>query len=330
MQFVPAKKVLLSRLADGRFHSGQALGHALGLSRTAVWDLIRELESLGLEILAVRGKGYRVAHPLELLARDSIEGALSPKARQMLRVLELHDELDSTNNQLMRVPEVDKVSGHVCLAEYQTAGRGRIGRQWQSPFGGNLCLSLLWQFQDQSHIAGLSLAMGVGVVRALGRVGIQDVGLKWPNDILWKDRKLGGVLLEVSGEANGVYNVVIGIGVNVAISRQQGDSIDQPWVDLREIAGVGSIPRNRLVAGLLDELFDILCSYQELGLDRYIGEWRNHHCHHGKSARLHVGERIVAGVVAGVSDEGLLLLDTEHEGRRAYASGDLRLRVEHD
>ena len=168
--------------------------------------------------------------------------------------------------------------------------------------------------------------MGVAVVRALRSVGVSGAGLKWPNDIHWQGRKLGGILLEVSGEANGAYNVVVGVGINVAVPGRQGALIDQPWVDLREVMGDARVPRNRLVANLLEELLGILGGYEIQGLQPYIEEWRAYHCQLGKSARLHQGGRIITGVVAGVTDDGLLLLDTV-DGRRTFASGDLRLRT---
>jgi BirA family biotin operon repressor/biotin-[acetyl-CoA-carboxylase] ligase len=330
MSFSVAKKTLLRRLADGHFHSGQSLGDSLGISRTAVWSLIQELQGLGLEVHSVRGKGYRLAHGFELLDVDSIREAMSTEARQLLRVLEVHDELDSTNSHLMRLEAAQRSAGRVCLAECQTAGRGRIGRAWQSPFGGNVCLSMLWQFRDQSMIAGLSLAVGVAVARALRRIGVSGAGLKWPNDILWSGRKLGGILLEVSGEANDVYNVVIGVGINGSLAGQQTALIDQPWIDLREVMGLAAVPRNQLVASLLDELFRVLNGYESGGLARHIDEWRSYHCQHGQSVCLSQGDQAIAGVIAGVTDDGMLLLDTENGGRRTFASGDLRLRAAHD
>ncbi len=327
MNFSAPRKALLNLLADGGFHSGADLGKALGLSRTAVWAMIHELEGLGLELNAVSGKGYRLARPLELLSGTAIADELSTLATKYLAAIEIHDELDSTNSYLMAKAASGIPRGTVCLAEYQTAGRGRIGRSWQSPFGGNICLSLLWRFDEHAAVSGLSLAVGVAVVRALHRLGLGNIGLKWPNDILWKGRKLGGVLLEVSGEAHGRCSVVIGIGINFHLPPSAGAAIDQDWVDLSQTSG-GLLPsRNRLIALLLDELLQLLVDYPSQGLRASIEQWRQWHCYQGRKVVLHWGSKSILGKVAGVTDEGLLLLDCEEGGLREFASGDVRLRL---
>jgi BirA family biotin operon repressor/biotin-[acetyl-CoA-carboxylase] ligase len=323
MQFPPQRKALLKQLADGSFHSGTSLAAGLGLSRTAVWQIIHDLENLGLEIDAVSGKGYRLRRPLDLFDAGTLRGELSELANTQLNTLEIHDQLDSTNTYLMQQAGLGQASGSACLAEFQTAGRGRIGRSWFSPFAGNICLSLLWRFDSHAAIAGLSLAVGVALVRALRKLGIEGVGLKWPNDLLWQDRKLGGILLEVSGEAHGSCAVVIGIGLNVRMARATAQAIDQAWVDLDQISHGKPPSRNRLCATLLQELLELLADYPARGLPAYIREWRQQHCYAGRRVVLQVGGRAVAGTVAGVSDAGLLLLDGEDGQRREFASGDL-------
>jgi BirA family biotin operon repressor/biotin-[acetyl-CoA-carboxylase] ligase len=324
------KKNLLRLLADQRFHSGTELAAELGVSRTAVWKAIRELESLGLEIAAVSGKGYRVASPLELLDAAAIRAELSPAAKGLLASLEIHDELDSTNTHLMRAAATGARLGTVCLAETQTAGRGRIGRDWISPFGANIYLSLLWRFDEPSRVAGLSLAVGVGVVRALAGLGVDGIGLKWPNDVLWGERKLGGILLEVTGEAHGRCAVVIGLGLNRYISPVLGRSIDQAWADLSQAAGAALPPRNRLAAALLNELLPLLEEYGERGLAATLPEWRRHHRLQGREATIHQGEARIRGRIADVTAAGLLVLQCEDGRLREFASGDVRLRAAGD
>lgn len=283
------------------------------------------LKELGLEFSAISGKGYCLARPLEWLEETAIRRELSQTALSALADIEIHDELDSTNTRLMGLAAANS-SGAVCLAEFQTAGRGRVGRVWLSPFGGNICLSMLWWFEDQTAFSGLSLAVGVAIARALHSAGVDGVGLKWPNDILWQGRKLGGILLEVSGEAHGRYAVVIGIGLNIHLPSAKAGSIDQAWVDLDHITASSPPSRNRLIALLLNELFQILPAYHQRGLRAYIGEWRQWHCQTGHKAILHWGDKPIRGVIAGVTDEGLLLLDCEEGGLGKFASGDLRLR----
>lgn len=330
MDFSSFNKSLLHTLSDGRFHSGAALARDLGLSRTSVWGLIHELVELGLEIHAVQGKGYRLAVPLELLDVDAILRELSDDSRRLLSALEIHDQLDSTNTHLMNRARSGASAGLVCLAETQTAGKGRLGRSWLSPFGGGIALSLLWRFDDVARLAGLSLAVGVGVMRALQRAGITGVSLKWPNDVLWQGHKLGGILLEASGEAYGGCAVVIGLGLNLRMPTEVGRAIDQAWTDLESIA-LGTAPaRNRLVAYLLDEFLSLLADYEQVGLAAYLDEWRAHHSLDGCRVSVRQGEQLIHGRVAGVSADGLLLLDDDQGLRREFAAGDVRVRAAHD
>ena len=272
--------------------------------------------------------GY-LTRPLEALDELAIRNELSPETKSRIAEIEIHAELDSTNSRLMRLAACDSVPlGTVCLAECQTQGRGRIGRVWHSPPGGNICLSLLWRFNDFNEFSGLSLAIGVAIVRALRTAGVEGVGLKWPNDILWRERKLGGILVEVSGEAHDNHSVVIGIGLNVHIPPDRAGDIDQAWVDLNQITSGHPPSRNQLIALLLDELFLLLPNYPMQGLQSHIEDWRQWHCQAGQRAVLHLGGKAIRGVVSGVSDDGLLLMDCDEGGLRQFASGDLRLRTD--
>ncbi len=286
-----------------------------------------EMKGLGLEFNAISGKGYGLTRPLELLDEKPIREELTQTANKLIAKIEIHDELDSTNTRLMGLAaSSSSPAGTVCLAEFQTAGRGRVGRVWKSPLGGNICLSILWWFEGQTAFSGLSLAVGVAIIRALRLAGVDDVGLKWPNDILWQGAKLGGILLEVAGEAHGRYAVVIGIGLNRHISPSNAEGIDQAWVDLNHITHGLPPSRNRLIALLLNELSLLLSDYPQRGLAAYIDEWRQGHCQTGHRASLQWGDKLIHGVIVGISDEGLLLLDCEEGGLRQFASGDLRLR----
>ncbi|MDX1654152.1 MAG: biotin--[acetyl-CoA-carboxylase] ligase, partial [Candidatus Competibacteraceae bacterium] len=237
---------LLEVLGDGRFHSGEELARALGVSRAAVWKHLNSLGRRGLEVHAVRGRGYRLPNPLELLDPEGIRAQLSPSVQGRLAQLEVFDQIDSTNSYLLTRAKAGAPGGSVCLAERQSAGRGRRGRQWISPFAANLYLSVLWRYPDgPALLSGLSLAVGVAMARALEGVGVVGVGLKWPNDLLWRDQKLGGILLEFGGESSGPCQVVTGVGLNVTMPKEPALDIDQPWPDLTTVLGLG-LSRNRL------------------------------------------------------------------------------------
>jgi BirA family biotin operon repressor/biotin-[acetyl-CoA-carboxylase] ligase len=330
VQFHPRKKSLIRQMAEGRFRSGAELAVALGISRAGVWKHLSAFDELGLELHRVRGKGYRLAEPLELLDGETLLSALSEPARACLDVLELHDEVDSTNSRLMQTARELGSHGVVCLAERQTAGRGRSGRAWVSPFAANLYLSVLWRFEEgHGAAAGLSLAVGVAAARAARRCGMEGVGLKWPNDLLWRGRKLGGILVEATGESHGPCSVVVGVGLNVNMPAASGRGIDQPWVDCREVAGGRAVSRNQLAAALLDELLPLLRDYAASGLSAHLPAWRVLSCMLGQPVVLHLGGAQLSGVAEDVGEDGLLHLRLENGERRAFASGEVRLRLAH-
>ncbi len=330
VQFSKNLKKSILLLADGEFHSGSALSHQLNVTRSAVHKTLQALEPLGVELMAVSGKGYRLKRPLQLLDKVQIRQLLDAEADGVLQHLDVHDQLESTNSYLAAQSDsllAGKVSA--CLAECQTAGRGRRGRQWVSPFGTNIYLSLACHYEGApAELSGLSLACGVAVIRALVQHGIDDVGLKWPNDIYWQDKKLGGILIEVSGESEGPCQAVMGLGLNGYIAEQQANNIEQAWVDLDRIFKQSSHDiRNALVASLLNQLLPLLANFQQQGFTEYIEEWRQYDCMLEKAAQLHIGKQTRQGRVAGIDENGFLLMQDEHGKIQAYASGEVSLRV---
>lgn len=316
---------LLQRLADGRFHSGQVLAAELGLTRGAVWKRLRGLSrGLGVEIQAVRGRGYRLAQPLELLDAERILSQMSPGPRSAVGRLEVHTRIDSTNRYLMRRAVEGAPRGSVCLAEYQEAGRGRRGRDWISPFGGNIYLSLLWRFTARGDLSGLSLALGVAVLRALRRVGLEEAGLKWPNDIVCGERKLAGILLEMAGEASGPSHVVAGVGVNVRMGAA-GAAIDQAWVDLETLLG-RRVERNALAAALLDEAVLALQEYERGGLAVFLEDWRAADVLSGRPVVVRLEQGSVAGIACGIDPAGALLVEGD-AGVRSFTAGEVSVRA---
>lgn len=322
---MPTSFKVLTELTDGRFHSGESLARALTVSRASVWKAVETLRARGLDIQAVKGKGYRLTHRLELLSAEAILEQLWPEYRQRFDI-QVHQELDSTNAYLLERARAGAKSHSVCLAEYQTAGRGRRGRHWVSPLGANLYLSLLLRLQmSPQAIAGFSLICGIALVRALEELGIAGVGLKWPNDVLWQGRKLAGILLELSGEAYGEHRLIVGFGINVAMPDRGTEAIDQPWVDLAQISSK-NVSRNRLAAALLNQLSRHLETYQRDGMAPFVEQWMALDSFLGRPVELLGSTASTQGIVRGIDEQGSLLVETD-DGVQAFQSGEVSLRA---
>jgi len=319
---------LLDHLADGRFHSGEALGLATGVSRMAVCKHLRVLRDLGVELEVVRGKGYRLPVPCEPLDRTRILEALRSRTLAALGPLDVHLALDSTSTWLRDRAQAGAPHGSVCLAELQHAGRGRHGRRWVSPFGANLYLSLLWRSQrGVAALGGLSLVIGLAVLRCLHGLGAGSARLKWPNDILIDGAKLAGILIDVAGESTGPCAVVIGVGINVSMPAQAGASIDQSWTDLASQPDLGGLSRNRLAACLLDELVAALHGFETDGLAPGLREWRRFDALYGRPVRLTMAGGAVQGVARGVDADGALLIEDADGRQRRFLSGEVSVRT---
>jgi BirA family biotin operon repressor/biotin-[acetyl-CoA-carboxylase] ligase len=318
------QKKILSLLADGEFHSGTELADALGISRSAIWKQLSGLAELGLQHSAVSGKGYRLDNPLELLDVSKINEVVTDQAGVLISSFEIHDQIDSTNRYLVERSQNNGLSGSVCFAEYQTAGKGRRGRQWVSPYGSNIYLSILWRFQQgPAAISGLSLAIGVAVIRALKQHQISNIGLKWPNDIYSQGKKLGGILVEVSGETDGPCSAVIGLGLNLFLPETQAEGITQAWTDLSKITGQSQLSRNQLAGILLNHLLPVIAEYESVGIQAYLDEWRSYDCLSGKSATLFIGQQQFEGIVQGIDDNGMLLIKRPDGNVQTFASGEV-------
>jgi len=326
--FSENQKKIITILADGQFHSGTELAEVIGMSRSAICKQLKHLAELGLEFSAISGKGYCLENALQLLSNEAIDKNLTSAAKSLISTLEIHQSIDSTNNYLVEMAQQSKKTGVVCFAEYQTAGKGRRGREWVSPFGSNIYLSILWQFQNgPASISGLSLAVGVAVIRALNDCGIKGVGLKWPNDIFWQEKKLAGILIEVSGESNGPCSAVVGLGLNFYIPKDKAKAITQDWVDLSQILSKNSFDlRNKLASALLNQLMPMIANFEQDTLTSYIEEWRQYDCMKNKAVQIFMGKHVYSGTVDGIDDDGLLLLADQQGQVKAFASGEVSFR----
>lgn len=315
---------LLKMLADGGFHSGDDLGAELGISRAAVWKQIKKLQGHGFDIYSVRGKGYRLSEPLSLLDKETLLRGIASEIVGKLAGLDVFGSINSTNDHAMTMATEGIASGYFCLAERQFAGRGRRGRQWVSPFGKNVYMSCVWHFYSgAAALEGLSLAAGVAVVRALKGLGVTGLSLKWPNDIYFNSKKLGGILLEMTGDPSGRCQVVLGVGLNIAMPDDSGEKIDQPWTDLESVAGVTD--RNLVVSRLIEELVIMLSEFESKGFLGFRDEWSGLDAYLGKSVVVSTGLSTQHGVASGVDNTGALLLMTDL-GMEEIKGGEVSLR----
>lgn len=323
----PLTYEIVAELASGEYCSGSNIAARLGVSRTAVWKHIQMLASYGVDVYSLPGKGYKLAAPFQLLDNTYISENLDTVASDFFSSIHLLASVDSTNAYLRSLARNGEQNGSVVFAEFQSAGKGRRGRQWASPFARNLYCSVLWRYTNVQHgIGGLSLAIGVAVVTALEQIGIVDVQLKWPNDLLYNGRKLAGILLEMSGDPNGEGYVIIGVGINVNMSAVAKEvDISQPWVDLVEISGQ-KICRNELSIALLQQISSIISQYQQSGLEKIVTRWNSLDAMYGRRIQISGTTHDCSGVSKGIDESGALLLLQGEKVCRIH-SGEVSLRL---
>jgi BirA family biotin operon repressor/biotin-[acetyl-CoA-carboxylase] ligase len=314
---------LLRTLADGGWHSGEALAADAGITRAALSKRVQKLLAWGLPVETQPGRGCRLVQPLELLDADLIRGALPAAARTRLRVRVLAGT-DSTNTRLLEASGAD--DPQALLAEHQTGGRGRHGRSWHSPFGANLYLSLAWTFaQWPSTLTALPLATGVATAQALEPLGLADLKLKWPNDLWLRDSKLGGILIEQRGEAGGSCRVVIGLGLNVAMRSATTAQIAGAWTSLAEALGAAP-SRNAIAARILEHWLAMLDRFAAEGFAPFEPAFRALDALRGRAVNVQLPAGAARGIARGVDDTGALLVDVDGQ-RQRILSGDVALRT---
>ncbi|MCC5881810.1 MAG: biotin--[acetyl-CoA-carboxylase] ligase [Halomonas sp.] len=319
---------LIRLLSDGKFHSGEQLGERLGVSRTAVWKQLKKLEGMDIALEAVKGQGYRLAKPLELLDGGQIVAGLSRQGRQHLARLFVEETLPSSNEFMRRRFDQGAGHGEVCLVEQQSAGRGRRGRAWSTPWGRALMLSVGWRFESGVvALEGLSLAVGVALARVLERHGVAP-RLKWPNDVLLADDegslgKLAGILVEISGDTAGPCEVVVGMGINFDLPDSFRAKIEQRVAAVHDQAP--SLSRNRLAAELLDELMPLLAGYEKSGFAVWQDEWNERHAFEGSEVEVLRGQQRLVATAESVDASGNLWIRSEN-GHERLGGGEISLR----
>lgn len=322
------ERQLLNILADGCFHSGQKLANHLGISRAAVWKRLQLLQSsLGVELYAVSGKGYKLVRPLQLLESDKLSAALRQNLDQPIcPQVDVQLSLESTNQLALETARQFPQQSRLILAERQTAGRGRRGRQWLSPFGRNLYLSLYWWYDAMPEALGsLSLFVAVKLALCLEANGVPQCELKWPNDVRYQGKKLAGILLEMQGEAGGGCGIVIGMGINLDMQDVATESIGQPWTDVVSVTGK-TIDRHAFTVQLVLSLIEGIRQLSQSSFNACLADWQQRDVLYGKPVRLESPNEMVEGIAKGIDATGALLLERNGQMQR-YLSGEVSVRL---
>ncbi|QSX37458.1 bifunctional biotin--[acetyl-CoA-carboxylase] ligase/biotin operon repressor BirA [Shewanella sedimentimangrovi] len=312
------KREILALMAAGDFVSGELLAEKLGISRSAINKHMEGLADYGVSLFSVKGKGYKLASPVSLIDPVRLKQGVGKRSFYF-------DETDSTNAfMLQHADELE--SGDLCVAEYQSSGRGRRGRSWVSPYGSHLYFSLFWSLPELSKAMGLSLVAGCALAKVLADLGVEELGLKWPNDLYFQGRKLAGILVEIKGQADGECQLVIGIGVNLAMPTNQAEKIDQPWSDLQSTERVPD--KTALTLALHSQLCRDLELFEREGLGAFQSRWSAADEFAGKPVELLMADRRVAGICRGIDEQGALLLETD-AGLQSFIGGEISLRAGH-
>jgi BirA family biotin operon repressor/biotin-[acetyl-CoA-carboxylase] ligase len=315
------REKIIQQLASGDFVSGEKLGNDLGVSRAAIAKHIEAIAEMGLDIFRVTGKGYKLAKPLSLLSKEKISNLLESNDEQ----LEIHRLIDSTNSYLLRRLPHQLQNGQVCLAEFQSAGRGRRGRQWISPFGSHIYMSM-YRYLEQ----GMSGAMGLSVVAALAvfdsikALYHIDVELKWPNDVYLNGKKLAGILIDLEGQPLEACHCIIGIGLNLNMPDESAQLVDQPWSELSSMV-TQPIDRNALAASLINHLNKRLIEHKESGLSNMLSQWHQHDIYFNKPIKIITGIKETFGISRGIDNQGALLIESAGKISPVYG-GEVSLR----
>ena len=319
---------MLAMLGDSCFHSDVSLARRLGVSLQEIATQYQRLESLGLSLEFEKGRGYRLPGNVELLSneiiRHHLEGADDPQLS--LCDLQIFRTIDSTNRYAREQAGATDLTGSVILSESQSAGRGRLGKVWESPFAANIYMSVIWRFETGANaLQGLSLGVGVAVRRSLLDLGVVGIQLKWPNDIYCDGKKLGGILLEMIGDPSGECTVIIGLGLNVSMPVIAAQEINQPWTDLQTVAPF-AVSRNVLVASLIKSLFKVLGDFPECGFAGYRDEWQFADLLKGSQGTVSNPSGSISGTILGVDSVGALRMQLASGEEQRFIGGELSLR----
>lgn len=311
------KRQILALLSHVAFVSGEAIAQQLSITRAAINQHIDALKDYGVEIYSVKGKGYKLATPISLINENSLVNTIDDRCFYF-------DEITSTN-EFMLGHAAELASGDICIAEYQSAGRGRRGRQWLSPYGHHIYASLFWRLNhDLSYASGLSLVVGCSIVKTLQNLGVEGLGLKWPNDIYLDHKKLAGILIELNHHSAEQVELVIGFGINMSMSAQQGELIDQPWNDLSSMTTMPD--KTQLLVNLHQQLKHDLALFEQQGLSAFLARWNENDLFINREITLLMSPNSISGICRGIDKQGAILIENE-QGISAYVGGEISVRA---
>jgi len=321
-----ARFSLLRILADGEVRSAERIRRALGLSEIEMNALASEIEALGLRVLRESGSDYRLAEPIDLYDTKLLAERVKEEC-PVLR-LEVLDECPSTNTALAERAKAGAAHGTVLVCEHQSAGRGRRENTWVSAVGASVTLSLLWRFsRTAAELSGLSLAVAVGAAKGLEGLGVRDVALKWPNDLFWGGGKLGGILIETTGDTAGRIAAIIGIGINMRLGPAARERIGRPVSDVA-LSSPAMPSRTAVVAGVLSSVASSLELFSREGFAPFRQAWLERHAWQGRRVVLSQADlRVAEGQVVGVAEDGALELASD-QGTRRFHNGEFSLTLE--
>jgi BirA family biotin operon repressor/biotin-[acetyl-CoA-carboxylase] ligase len=313
---------LVKLLNTGDYCDGSSIGEKLGITRSAVWKSIKKLRTYGIDIKSVKGKGYYLEEDLILYEKKIIlKNLILDKKIISLLDLKIFETLPSTNDYLKKFGWQNTMA--VCLAEEQTKGRGRFSRNWYSPFGQNIYLSMGFNITKEiSELMGISLIIGLAVINAIKEYGIKEkILIKWPNDILWKDKKIAGILIDANAEINGNCKLIIGVGINLNMATIPQSSDLQSFMSLKKIIG-HTIDKNKMVALLINNIFIFIKKFEKDGLHSFIEQWHNYDYLYDKKLKIKDANIEKQGIAKGIDPYGRLILQLNNGNEQMFACGD--------
>ena len=316
---------LVKILNDGKYHDGTTLGKKLNMTRSGVWKAIKKLEDYNIKITSIKGKGYALLEPLILLDKKVICKNFYSNIKVDIEIVET---ISSTSDYLRAIFDYPRLKSKlkICIAEEQSVGRGRLQRYWYSPFAKNIYFSLIYPFQkDVSEVNGLSLVVSLAIIAVCNMFALSSpIRVKWPNDVIYQDKKLAGNLIELQAESHGHCIAIIGIGMNVNMLATDTNEIDQPWISLREILGE-YLDRNIIMINLLNILFAYLDRFEKYGLSDFFKEWQEADSLLGKNITLKNISNQINGLVHGIDEHGRLLMKLNDGSICSYSSGEVHI-----